>query len=241
MKLTKVILQLFFIALLIGVLGITNMRHKSNKCQDYKINLMNNTPSFLTHGDVLLMIESEVDSIIGYPINQLPLHSIEMNIENKSSIENAEVYISLDNCLHVEVQQKNPIVRVKQLSGQEFYMDRNGAIFDLSLNHTERILVANGHIKDSLDLRKVHQLAKHINSIPFWKSQIVQIYVDAQRDIELIPRVGNHTILLGGIDDYKGKFKKLKLFYERGVQQTGWNNYQQINLKYKDQIVCVKK
>lgn len=241
MKVTKAILQILFIAMLISVLGFTNVRHKSNSCQDYKINLSDKAPSFLTRGDILLLIESEVDSIIGFPIYQLPLNSIEKKIESKTSIDNAEVYISLDNCLHVEVKQKTPIARIKRLNGQEYYMDSNGAIFELSVNHTERILVANGHISDSMDVQTVHKLAKHIHSTPFWKSQIVQIYMSASKEIELIPRVGNHTIILGGINDYKEKFEKLKLFYEQGVQQTGWNNYKQINLKYKDQIVCVKK
>jgi cell division protein FtsQ len=84
-------------------------------------------------------------------------------------------------------------------------------------------------------------LAAYINSDPFLKSQIIQLYIKENKEIELIPRVGNHNILLGKINGYEEKFKKLKLFYSEGVKQTGWNNYKEINLKFKDQIVCVKK
>ena len=61
------------------------------------------------------------------------------------------------------------------------------------------------------------------------------------KEIELIPRVGNHIILLGSEEEMEAKFEKLMLFYKKGVQQTGWNQYSIINLKYKNQLVCVKR
>ena len=241
MKITKIILQLFFIALLVGVLGFTNTRYKNNTCKDFKITFTNSSASFVSFGDILHLLESEVDSVIGYPIADMPLNTIENKIENKSNIDNAEVYFSLNNCLHIDVQQKTPIARIKLKNQDEFYMDDQGAMFDLSYNYTERVLVANGDINDSTDIHKVYLLSKFIKSNTFWKSQIVQIYFNERKEIELIPRVGNHTILLGNIVSYKEKLNKLRLFYEQGVQQTGWNKYKEINLKYKDQIVCVKK
>ena len=86
------------------------------------------------------------------------------------------------------------------------------------------------------------------NSIPKKSEYLTDVftkkavnYIKENKEIELIPRVGNHNILLGNINGYEEKFKKLKLFYSEGVKQTGWNNYKEINLKFKDQIVCVKK
>ena len=49
------------------------------------------------------------------------------------------------------------------------------------------------------------------------------------------------AILLGSVELLEKKMEKLMLFYTKGVSQTGWNNYQLINLKYKNQIVCVKR
>jgi cell division protein FtsQ len=53
--------------------------------------------------------------------------------------------------------------------------------------------------------------------------------------------VGNHRIVLGDFDDYAGKMYKLQLFYEQAIPKLGWEKYDVINLKYKDQIVCAKK
>ena len=88
---------------------------------------------------------------------------------------------------------------------------------------------------------RLFNFAKYINNDKFWKAQISQVYVVDQNNIELIPRVGPHTILLGSLDDYELKMEKLKLFYEQALTEEGWNKYKQINLKYRNQIVCTKR
>ena len=241
MKWISIISHTVLFAGLVVLLGFTSMRHEDKKCTDYRIDLGAAEGSLITQGEVILLMESVSDSLVGQSVTQLPLYEIENKIEQQKNVENAEVYVTIDGRLKIDVQQKDPIVRVKSVNKQEFYMDEGGAIFELSSNYTKRLLVANGNIKDSIDLSMINTLAKYINSDSFLKSQIIQIYVKENKEIELIPRVGNHNILLGNIDGYKEKFKKLKLFYSEGVKQTGWNNHKEINLKFKDQIVCVKK
>lgn len=229
-----------FLIVLILLLGFTNNQYHDQKCQSYHIDLLDKSNALISKGEVINILESVSDSILGTPLNKIPLYKIEKQLEKRQNIKNAEVYI-LENSLQIDIEQKTPVVRVKRFDNFEFYMDDNGSMFNLSENHTEHILVASGFISDSLDFTNVHKLAQFINSNPIWKSQIIQIYLNKNKEIELIPRVGNHTILFGEIDNYISKFEKLKLFYEKGAVQTGWNSYKEINLKFKDQIVCVKK
>ena len=65
--------------------------------------------------------------------------------------------------------------------------------------------------------------------------------MNANGDMELVPRVGDHTILIGDDQQIHEKFEKLFLFYMEGLNKAGWNKYKVINLKYKDQVVCTKK
>ena len=37
------------------------------------------------------------------------------------------------------------------------------------------------------------------------------------------------------------KFEKLKTFYEKGLNQVGWNKYSRISLEFNNQIICTKK
>ena len=90
-------------------------------------------------------------------------------------------------------------------------------------------------------LDELFELADFIRKDEFWSSQIQQIKVEANGELTLIPTVGDHHILLGNTDKMDQKFKKLLLFYRKGLNRTGWDQYSRINLKYKDQVICTKK
>jgi cell division protein FtsQ len=64
--------------------------------------------------------------------------------------------------------------------------------------------------------------------------------VNEHQELELIPRVGNHRVLLGDTIDLQDKFRRLMIFYKEGLSKTGWNNYSVINLKFRNQVVCTK-
>jgi cell division protein FtsQ len=90
-------------------------------------------------------------------------------------------------------------------------------------------------------LTDLFRLSEFIFNEPFLKAQIEQIYVDPDREFELIPRVGRHIIVFGGTDRMEDKFDKLMLFYHEGLNKTGWEKYRVINLKFENQVVCTKK
>jgi len=109
---------------------------------------------------------------------------------------------------------------------------------------TEKSLKLSPQELDSLNEQKqmmqLFSLANFINQNPFWNAQINQVFINQNGDFELIPRVGNHRIILGNTQNMDKKFNKLKLFYQKGLNNTGWNEYSIINLKFKNQVVCTK-
>jgi cell division protein FtsQ len=84
----------------------------------------------------------------------------------------------------------------------------------------------------------------------FWNAQIVQINVVGDNannsqwtepQIELIPRAGDHIVLLGELDGTeRRRLENLRLFYDKALRYEGWNEYRYINIKYGNQIVCTK-
>ena len=133
--------------------------------------------------------------------------------------------------------------------GESFYLDDEGIVMPLSKKHSAHVLIVSGNIshklrdtvKNNSIVNKIYTLAKSITEDEFFKAQIEQIYINNKKEIELIPKVGNHIIIFGKIENTKEKLEKLKLFYTKGIKKTGWNNYKTINLKYRNQIVCTKK
>jgi cell division protein FtsQ len=86
----------------------------------------------------------------------------------------------------------------------------------------------------------VFRLAEFITEDDFWNAQFEQIYVTNNYEFELIPRVGSHIIELGKVENLDEKFENLKILYNRGFNNLGWNQYEKISLKYKNQVVCTK-
>ncbi|MGB0402939.1 MAG: cell division protein FtsQ/DivIB [Salibacteraceae bacterium] len=90
-------------------------------------------------------------------------------------------------------------------------------------------------------LKGLFDMSQYINSNEFWKSQISQLYFNENKDIIMTPRIGNHSIVFGSLENFEEKFEKLMTFYKKGLNKTGWNEYSEINLKYKNQVVCTKR
>ena len=131
---------------------------------------------------------------------------------------------------------------------QGFYLDRDGVMLPLSEQFTPLILLASGNIpspevdgKLGVRLMEIHRFSSFLSDHPFWKEQIVQIYVNRKGEYELIPRVGAHHILLGSMDQWEKKLRNLELLYRQGLSRHGWNTYGTIILKYTNQVICTKR
>jgi cell division protein FtsQ len=102
-------------------------------------------------------------------------------------------------------------------------------------------------------LSKLANFVGYIGTSDFWSSQIVQINVrgedsNASGDgvwseplVELIPRAGDHIVMLGELDGTeRERLENLRLFYLRGLWHEGWETFTGVDIRYRNQIVCTK-
>ena len=98
---------------------------------------------------------------------------------------------------------------------------------------------------------KLINFVRLIRGDSFWNAQIVQIDVSTpargagqvhwqEPEVEIVPRVGRHVVLLGTLDEVEQKLDRLMLFYRRVLDYEGWETYRTVNLKYRNQVVCTK-
>lgn len=206
---------------------------------------------FIERAEIDKILKSKNGLLVGRRLNSIDIQYLENKLKANHFIEYAKVYIDMNGIIHADVKQRVPVLRILNLSGQDFYIDQNGLKIPLSDHFTARVLVANGIILedfsgkvDTLKTKLSKDLfltAKYISEDALWNDQIVQMYVNDRNDIELVPRVGNQKIILGNADDLKEKFRNLLLFYKKALPQVGWDAYSSINLKFKGQIVCEKR
>ena len=155
-------------------------------------------------------------------------------------IASSECYKTIAGYVVVEVECRRPILRIMADSGDSFYLDEEGEVIEYIARPTY-IPVATGHISRDFARQELLTLAQFLRADDLWNAQIEQIYVTPREEIELIPRVGNHTIVLGRPGNYAYKFDKLRTFYEKGLSEVGWDRYSRINIDYNNQVVGTKK
>ncbi len=263
MKRIKNILFIVSVAVyLVIVIGFISDKEKLQHVSAVKIRIADSIQNEFVHvAEIRKYLDRHKFQLSGVSSNSIDLEGIEKLLMSRQIISTAEAYITEPGILHLEVRQKSPFVRIYNRMGQGYYLDELGNIIPLSSNFSPYVLVVNGNISepfqvnqtlnifnvkhDSLPAAKrtiydVYRLVTFIRDDKFWNSQIEQIYVNGRYEFELIPRVGSQVIELGGIDNLQEKFDNLKLLYLKGFNKIGWNQYQRISLKYKNQVVCTK-
>ncbi len=195
---------------------------------------------FITADEIRTLTLEKYPGILGSEENDINTENMELFFEKHPAINNCEVYYTLGGVLHVEVEQKEPVLRVFDGSAKSYYLDMDGLKMPLSLKHTAHVLVANGNIRKLKKQSDLFDLALFISNDLFWKAQIEQIYVNNRGEFILAPRVGDHLIEFGGIDNMIVKFRNLKALYQNGWDVREWNMYRKVSLKYNGQIVCSK-
>lgn len=161
------------------------------------------------------------------------------------------------------VQPDTLFRRIKNVDCNPYFISSDGHMMPLADGKAIRVVVANGKIRtlysesvnlnvDSTQMAKdstgpyttlynIFHVADYISKSPFLKAQIQQIYVEGNGDLDLIPEVGEHVILFGDGNNIAEKFRRLEVFYEKATFFKGWDIYDTINVKYKNQIICSKK
>ncbi len=221
----------------------------------------NNAKDFVTRNDIKNIIDDSKLIIQNVKFSEINHKKIEDKILENPFIASVDVYSTNDGVLKICVIQRQPIVRVINKIGQNFYLDEEAKMIPLSDKYAPRLIIAHGNITNVYspgfrlinfdkkilidtnkltDLQKLYFLSKYINKSDFWKAMIDQIYYMPNGDIELFLTLGNQGVILGGIDNLDEKFQKLLLFYKKEISKVGWGKYKTINLKYKEQIVCTK-
>ena len=250
------VLLIVYLAL---VFGFVSGRYDKQLCNKINVEIVDSASlGFLTTNDIISAINQSGLAYLGVQLRKVDLPALEKTIRRNQIIRSCKVYTGINGVLNVEVSQREPFVRIIDSDDVGYYLDHEGNVLKLSPRYAPRVLVVNGHIQTPFavgnavnihtlgnkpserKLQEIFELTSFITQNELWNAQIEQVYVDKSGEFELVPRVGPHLILLGGIENYREKFKKLEIFYRQGLNHVGWNQYIKINLKYKDQVVCTK-
>lgn len=237
-------------------LGFVNSKPAKTNCQEISISVKRpDGNEYILEEEirniVLMYCNDATDSTEN---NEINIAKIEESIKSNPAVASCEVYRTVKGSLQAEVVQRRPIGRIINAMGESFYLDENGWMMPSIAGRPARVLVVTGEVFESYSpspyflendsaaiisvLDEVYSILKFADQQSFWKAQLEQIVVNKDKSFILIPKVGNHEIHFGKIDNMEGKFKKLEIFYQRGMTAEGWKGYKVVDVQYKNQIIC---
>lgn len=259
----KISLSLSFTILVIVLIVLFDKYQRETIVPEPKISIKTTkSNAFLDRHEVLKRLQFSNLLIEGQTFEELDTDSITRFLKSISQIKDVKVYRRFGSAWNIDIVLREPIARIYNQSGQSFYLDADGVRMLTTPKFTAQVVVVNGRINeqpsgfsvneiinnDSLKsihkLDDIYRISKYVCDDPLLHALIGQIYLKDNGDFLLVPLVGEQRIVFGSAYSEKevsDKFEKLKIFYNEAMDVEGWNTYSEINLKYRDQIVCKKK
>ncbi len=213
---------------------------------------------FVTPEKVIALINDSLGGVS--TVWNTDVRRIEKFIDSLVYVSDSQVYKDETGTLHIEITPRVPRVRIISSGGRSFYIDDEGVklprcadfvadvplvtIGDSTLSayslhgRGNKFITKNYNFTDNLI-----NFAVKVEQDPFWSDFIAQININGAGEVELVPRIGAHKVILcdaldlGSVDIYLDKLEK---FYFHKLRQAGWNRYRIINLKFDNLIVCTK-
>ena len=251
--LTKVqIKRIVKTSLLVGFtvvsIGFVKNKREEKECKIIEVNIEGEEENyFLTEMEVIDMASARnQDSIYGGKLIHINQRAIEKRLKNNKFVKSVEVVEDHRGGLSIYVKQNRPIARIFK-KGNSFYVDKKGGILPLSNVYTARVPLVFCENKffsesqDSLILGNEKAFVDMLNMIDsdrFLKAQIAEITLNKNDEIVLHTQISAQPVDFGRCEQLVDKFESFRLVYENILPRKGWGTYDNISLKYKDQIIC---
>ncbi|WP_238783898.1 cell division protein FtsQ/DivIB [Blattabacterium cuenoti] len=172
-------------------------------------------------------------------IGEICVLEMENKLNNYPFIKKSEVFISVDGTININILQKEPILRIKN-GKKEFYLTKDSEELEIYPFYSSNVILAKGPFSKE-EKKYLLELVEFINYDNLLKNQIISIKKKEDNSFILIPKIGNHYIMLGNMKDFKDKLYKLKSFYKQYLNKISLDQYKIVDLQYKNQIVAKKR
>jgi len=239
-KIIHIVVWLLVFAYLAMALAFTERMEDNQQVAYIKVDLMDSLDfQFVNREDVIKVLRLHGFKITGMPLDSINRSAIRDAVYDIPEVKDVNVFYTPDGQLHISIWQRKPLVRIK--SGKlDFYLDEDNLPIPFSPRFTPKVLVITGSVNASLAREELFDLAEFIRQDQFHSALIQEIHLDDNKQMELIPRIGDQRIYFGNAEDFEWKLTKLKVFYEKALPNLGWSKYSSIDLRFKDQVVCKK-
>lgn len=201
--------------------------------------------SFLQRKDIeTLLLRNRNINLAQTAIAKLDLRLMEDIARTNPWVAKADIFVDNRQVLQVNITQREPIARIFDTNGGSYYMDSVLNTMPVSQGYaypapvfTNVPVLRNDSMKANLH-RKIAYLSEVIGRDSFWHAQVTQVEVQPDQTFVLIPLFGNQRILMGDTANVQEKLGHLFAFYKNVSGKIGWDKYETLDVRYKNQVVA---
>ena len=164
----------------------------------------------------------------------LDLNMLETQLKQIPEVQNIELYEFPQGDFYVEVTERKPLFEV--LSDKHFFADSEGILFEYRSLDSLKLPV---FVMDSTvaSVAQTADLISKLKNYPLLEMELETIYLNENEYIFKL-RSFPFDVILGDSSRLNQKIQKLKVFCAFQISQDSLNEYELINLSYKNQVVA---
>ena len=213
--------------------------HTTTVCKEVSISVKDaGVRAYVTPQEIKRYVTSTCGTLVGDSLDYARLSAVEKTLLEHPMLRTAEAWCSPEGVLHLSVTQRQPVLRV--MGDENYYIDSDRRRMPVRTSTAANVPIVSGRVSQRFVTGEFFDFVLWTEQDPYWRAQIEQFNIVSPKQIELIPRVGSGVIVLGSLDDYPAKLRKLKKLYQDGFSSFGWNDYAEVDLRFRRQVVCKK-
>lgn len=192
--------------------------------------------AYITTGELNKMLTDEDIYPVGRAVNRISLHRIEQCIAHHPMVRNAECYLTCENEVEVNIDQRIPIASLWTRDGA-FLIDTERRIVPNRYRIKEWTLQARLQSSFHTIAEPLADFAEWLMDHPYWQQRIKYVEVKSPTNIRLHLTNTPSVIVLGALRDYDRKLAKLRTFFEQGKEELGDKQYEELDIRFRGQVV----
>ena len=219
--------------LIVGSYRFSHSKKSARSANKIEIKFTN--PSLLTDTlSVNKLLKQNLDKQSKQFKESLDLNMLETQLKGIPKVQNTEVYEFPHGDLYVEVTERKPLFEV--ISDKHFFADSEGILFEYrSLDSLKLpVFVMDTTVTSFI---QTADLISKLRNYSFLEMELETIYLN-ENEYTLELRSFPFDVILGDSTRLSQKIQKLKVFCAFQISQDSLNDYELINLSYKNQVVA---
>lgn len=240
----KILKWSILVGLLCYAAGMTVWAHQeANKhvCTGIEIHVEGSAAmdSVIRHGVTEELRDYPV-RITGTPLHQLNTVDVERYLARYSNFESVNCMISSHGKLIVKIVPLVPVMRVF-FADYSYYINKEGKHIESNAEFFSDVPVVSGSFNRRFQPKSVLPLVNYIRKDPMLSELVSMVVAENENNLILVPRIRGHVINFGDTTRLDEKKRALTLFYRQVMPYKGWQEYDTISVKFRDQVVATRR